>query len=202
MSVLEKSTFAKMFEAAKLCREHALDVPMLVLIYTAMDTLAWALYGDMIQGVRERFTKLCETYILPSGRIQCAALELYAARCSVLHSLGWESDLSKSGKARSVFYSFGTDDPTLTQAVLEVTNPGQFVSLRPDELLDVLTEAVATVAALAAQDEKLASRLSAAAGKQYKSLESTAADRTFGAFIEKAQFSYSINPDGGPSFKE
>lgn len=176
-----------MFEAAKLCREHALDVPMLVLIYTAMDTLAWALYGDKIQGVRERFTKLCETYILPSGRIQCAALELYAARCSVLHSLGWESDLSKSSKARSVFYSFGADDPTLTQAVLEVTNPGQFVSLRPDELLDVLTEAVATVAALAAQDEKLASRLSVAAGKQYKSLESTAADRTFGAFIEKVQ---------------
>lgn len=31
MSVLEKSTFAKMFEAAELCRERALDVPMLVL---------------------------------------------------------------------------------------------------------------------------------------------------------------------------
>lgn len=50
MSVLEKSTFAKMFEAAELCRERALDIPMLVLVYTAMDTLAWALYGDKIQG--------------------------------------------------------------------------------------------------------------------------------------------------------
>lgn len=185
MSVLEKSTFAKMFEAAELCRERALDVPMLVLIYTAMDTLAWALYGGKTQGVRERFTALCDNYILPGSSIQCAGLELYAARCSVLHTLGWESDLSKSGKARSVFYSFGTDDPTLAQAALELTDPGKFVSLRPDELLIAVKGAVAAVATLASKDEELAARLSIAAGKQYRSLESADGDRMFGAFIEK-----------------
>jgi hypothetical protein len=43
MSGLEKSTFTKMFDAAELCRQRALDIPMLVLVYTALDTLAWAL---------------------------------------------------------------------------------------------------------------------------------------------------------------
>lgn len=174
-----------MFEAAELCRARALDIPMLVLIYTAMDTLAWALYGGKIQGVRERFTSLCDNYILPGSDIQCAALELYAARCSVLHTLGWESDLSKLGKARSVFYSFGTDDPTLAQAALELTNPGQFVSLRPDDLLVAVKGAVIIVATLASEDKELAARLSVAAGKQYRSLESAAGDRMFEAFLEK-----------------
>lgn len=187
MSPLEKSTFTKMFEAAELCRERALDIPMLVLLYTAMDTLAWALYGDKTQGVRERFTALCDSHILPGSSIQCAALELYAARCSVLHTLGWESDLSKSGKARSVFYSFGTDDPTLAQAALELTNPGKFVSLRPDELLVAVKGAVETIAKLASKDEELAARLSVAAGKQFRSLESSAGDQMFGAFIERMQ---------------
>jgi hypothetical protein len=184
MSLLGKSTFAKMFEAAELCRQRALDVPMLVLIYTAMDTLAWALYGDNVKGVRERFTALCDTYILPGSLIESTALELYAARCSVLHTLGWESNLSNSGKARAVFYSFGNDDPTLAQAALELTNPGQFVSVRADDLLAAVQSAVTTVAVQAEGDRDLALRLTNDAGKQYRSIESHDADKMFGAFIE------------------
>ena len=45
MSALYQNTFEKMFEAAELCRDQALDVPMLVLIYTSLDTLAWAVYS-------------------------------------------------------------------------------------------------------------------------------------------------------------
>lgn len=187
MSVLGKSTFAKMFEAAELCRQRALDVPMLVLIYTAIDTLAWVLHGDKVTNVRHRFTALCESYVLPGSDIQCTALELYAARCSVLHTLGWESELSRSGKTRSVFYSFGTDDPTLAQAALELTNPGKFVSLKADDLLAAVQRTVATLAALAPKDDDLARRLSTAAGKQYRSLESSEGNKMFGAFIEKMQ---------------
>ena len=176
-----------MFEAAELCRARALDIPMLVLLYTAMDTLAWALYGDKTQGVRERFTTLCDSHILPGSSIQCTSLDLYAARCSILHTLGWESDLSKSGKARSVFYSFGTDDPALAQAALEITSPGKFVSLRPDELLVAIKGTVETIATLASKDEELAVRLSIAAGRQFRSLESTIGEQMFGAFIERKE---------------
>lgn len=187
MSALNKSTFAKMFEAADLCRARALDVPMLVLIYTALDTLAWALYGDKVKEVRQRFTALCDAHILPGSTIQCTALELYAARCSILHTLGWESELSKLGKARSIFYSFGTDDPTIAQAALELNNPGEFISVRADDLLIVAQNAVTQVAKLALTDPEFAQRLSAAAGKQYRSLESSEGDKIFSAFIQRAQ---------------
>jgi hypothetical protein len=187
MSVLEKSTFAKMFEAAELCRQRALDVPMLVLIYTAIDTLAWAVYSDKSSGVRDRFTSLCDRFILPGANLQCSALELYAARCSVLHSLGWESDLSKAGKARSVFYSFGTDDPTTAQAALDLTSPGKFISVKADDLFAAVRKATAAVAAAASADSDLAARLSVAAGKQYRSLESSAGDEMFKTFIQSVE---------------
>lgn len=187
MSVLEKSTFAKMFEAAELCRQRALDVPMLVLIYTAIDTLAWAAYSEKTKEVRVRFTSLCDEYVLPGANLQCTALELYAARYSILHSLGWESELSKSGKARSVFYSFGTDDSTTAQAALDLSRPGQFISVKADDLFAAVQGATGAVAAAASKDSVLAARLSVAAGKQYRSLESAAGDEMFKKFIQSVE---------------
>lgn len=187
MSVLERGSFEKMFEAAVLCRERALDVPMLVLIYTSLDTLAWAIYGHETNEGKRRFIALCESYVLPESAIQCTALELYAARCSIIHSLGWESDLSKSGKARAVFYSFGTDDPRLAQEALEHTRPGEFIAVRADELLASTQRAVDRVAQQAKDDSSLAARLAVAEGRQYRSLESSASDLIFGRFIEMVQ---------------
>lgn len=187
MSALERSTFAKMFEAAELCRQRALDVPMLVLVYTGIDALGWALYGDRVTEVRRHFILFCETHLLPGSQIQCTALELYAARCSILHTLGWKSELSRSGKARSVFYSFGADDPTFAQAALELHHPGKFISLKADDLLIAVRGAVETVTALATTDIEIARRLAVAASKQYRSLETGDGDKVFEAFIQKMQ---------------
>ena len=183
MSALSKSTFQKMFEAAVLCRERGLDIPMLVLIYTSLDTLAWAVYGENTKSVKGRFVSLCETYVLPSHIFQCTALELYAARCSILHSLGWESDLSRNGKARSVFYSFGTDDPTLAQQAYDHSYPGKFVAIRADGLLKAAQAAAALVAAQAQTNTALAKRLAAAVGKQYMSMESSVSDSLYSRFL-------------------
>lgn len=40
--------------------------------------------------------------------LDCTAIDLYAARCAVLHTLTSESDLSSQGIARRVAYSWGT----------------------------------------------------------------------------------------------
>ena len=183
MSALSKSTFQKMFEAAVLCRERGLDIPMLVLVYTSLDTLAWAVYGEDTKSVRDRFVSLCETYVLPTRIFLCTAIELYAARCSILHSLGWESNLSRDGKARSVFYSFGTSDPFLAQQAYERSHPGKFVAVRADELLKAAQTAVALVAAQAQTDTALARRLANAAGKQYMSMESAVSDSLYSRFL-------------------
>ena len=187
MSALYRITFEKMFKAAKLCRDQALDVPMLVLIYTSLDTLAWAVYGDETSEVQRRFISLCDTHVLPGAGISCTALELYAARCSVLHTLGWESNLSKLKKARAFSYSFGNDDPRLAQEVLDRERPGECLAIKADDLLTAAKRAVERVAQVASSDQSLAARLTTAEGKQYRSLESKAGDALFEAYLEKVR---------------
>jgi hypothetical protein len=185
--MLDQGTFEKMFVAARLCRERALDIPMLVLVYTTIDTLAWAVYGHEIAEVKRRFVGLCEKYLLPDSSLGSTALELYAARCSVLHSLGWESDLSKAGKARSIYYSFGTDDPSLYQQAIEISHPGQFLPLRADDLLAATERAVAAVTEAAASDVALKERLVRAEGKQFRTLESKSSDVLFARYIQMSK---------------
>ena len=145
MSTLEMGTFEKMFEGASVCRARGLDIPMLVLVYTSLDTLAWAVHGHETAEVKRRFVSVCEKYVLPGSSIECTPLELYAARCSILHSLGWESELSKAGKARAVFYSFGTDNPKTAQEAFDHAHPGRFIAVHADELLKAVMTAVARV---------------------------------------------------------
>lgn len=187
MPPIEMGTFEKMFEGATVCRARGLDLPMLVLIYTTIDTLAWAVYGDEIAEVKHRFLKVCEKYLLPDTSISCTALELYAARCSILHSLGWESDLSKFGKARSVFYSFGNDNPRVAQEAFNHSQPGRFVAVHADELLRALKEAVSRVTEEAKSNAVLAARLKVADGKQYMALESKASDSLYGNYLKSVR---------------
>lgn len=187
LAMLDRGTFEKMFEAARLCRDRALDIPMLVLVYTTIDTLAWAVYGQDILEVKRRFVALCDNYLLSNSSFDCTALELYAARCSILHSLGWESELSRTGKARSIYYSFGTDDPSLYQQAIEISHPGKFLAVRADDLLTAAEKAVASVSEAAKNDPALKERLARAEGKQYRALESRSSDLLFARYILRAK---------------
>lgn len=177
--MIHLSTFAKMFRGARLCRQQGLDIPMLVLVYASIDTLAWAVYGGSIKSVRQRFIKFCDEYLIPNSKLSCTSLELYSARCSVVHNLGWESDLSATGKARAVFYSFGTDDPTSAQKAYDQECPGKYVAVRADDLLEEVESCANELASRAETDPILRARLNEAAGKQYMSMESRASDEFF-----------------------
>lgn len=181
-----------MFEAASLCRERALDLPMLVLIYASLDTLALAVYGHEIKAVGRRFELLCERYVLPESKIDCTALELYAARCSIVHSLGWESTLSKTGKARSVLYTVGETDAHSAHAALNIVQPDKFVAVSADELLSATKMAVARVIQRAEHDNALAARFAIAEGKQYCSLDTELSAPFFEKFLETAKNSSAL----------
>ncbi|WP_442287773.1 hypothetical protein [Variovorax sp. M-6] len=154
-----------MFDAIAICRSQVLDIPLLVLTYTALDALAWAVYGDAMADVKDRFVKFCNDHVLLDDKILCAALDLYAARCAMLHSLGWESRLSEKGHAKAITYSFG---PGQSQAIrfLEQKDPGRFVSVNGDDLVSALRSAYERIRELARSDPALLQRLQQAEGKQ------------------------------------
>jgi hypothetical protein len=81
-------------------------MPCLVLLYSAIDVAA-SLERSSGRGVGDRFQKWVDRYMLRNGSLSCSAVDLYAARCAVIHTYTPESDLSQTGKARVIAYAFG-----------------------------------------------------------------------------------------------
>src|ERR1700730_12721886 len=76
------------------------------LIYAGIDTMASLGIPDTQTDVtREDFVKWCERYIHFRCKEQLSGLDLYGARCSVLHAHSAISRLSRQGKCRMLGYA-------------------------------------------------------------------------------------------------
>jgi hypothetical protein len=172
MPDFKRGTFEDMLVAAHHCRNLALDLPMLALLYTTLDALAWAVYESTEKSVKQRFVKICDAYLFPNAKITCTSLELYAARSSILHKLGWESELSLKGQARSVTYSFGASDSTAAQEASKLipASIGTFVHIHADDLYEAIACTWKRVMNAAKNEPTLAACLTSSKDKQYASL--------------------------------
>ena len=79
----------------------------LTLLYSAIDIFA-SLERQPNEGTRGSFLRWVDTYMLPNGALQFSSIDLYAARCGIVHAFSAESDLSRNGKARKIVYAWGT----------------------------------------------------------------------------------------------
>ncbi len=79
----------------------------LVLAYAAIDILG-SLERLEGEGTRKSFVRWADRYLLPHSDLPCSAIDLYAARCGLLHSLTPEADLVKRGEARRIGYAWGS----------------------------------------------------------------------------------------------
>ena len=58
---------------------------------------------------RSDFIRWTKDFLLPNSRLRCKAIDLFAARCSIVHSSTAESRLSRDGKADKIFYAWGVE---------------------------------------------------------------------------------------------
>ncbi len=87
----------------------------ILLTYAGMDAMATL---DRPAGVdkvsRMDFVRWTDTYIqFKDGTI--SGLELYSARCAMLHNYGSESDLTRTGEARQIGYTAGGGPDVMTK---------------------------------------------------------------------------------------
>jgi hypothetical protein len=94
-------------EAVVRCLDARLILPALSLVFAGIDIVA-SLERQPGEGTKASFTRWVEQYLLPAKPLGCTSLELYAARCGILHTFTPESDLSRTGKARKIYYAWGT----------------------------------------------------------------------------------------------
>lgn len=122
------------FQGIELCIENKLVLPALCLIYSGIDTFAWVAYGDV--GVKKRFATWVESHMYIEKKLNPRPIDLYAARCAILHTLTPESDLSRSKKALPISYAWGNASLKELDKSIEALRPGQMTSVHLNDLFE------------------------------------------------------------------
>ena len=140
--------FAQLFEAINVCLEKRLRSPALILLYSTIDIASWLCSDD--RSVRARFTTWVEKYVLPGTTLKCNAVDLYGARCGLVHMYSAVSDLSAKGEARPLGYAH---KPSRVEDLEELVDTGMklkvdpslsFVPVQFEDLLEASRQGVAT----------------------------------------------------------
>lgn len=121
-----------MFNAIDLCIKNKLVVPSLCLIYSGIDAIAWVAYGDMKVG--NRFVKFVEEHMYKEMPLSLKPIDLYAARCAVLHTMTPDSDLSDSKKATPVYYAWGKASVEELNKSINAIRPGELCAIHLEDL--------------------------------------------------------------------
>jgi hypothetical protein len=125
-------------DAIELCLQEKLRASALILLYSAMDTMAWLHRPqNHVDVTRADFVAWTSKYVLPGSGLACSAEDLYGARCGLLHSHTVESRLSRKGTAKELLYSWGTADPKILQEAIN-RRGSSAIPVRIEDLLEAL----------------------------------------------------------------
>ena len=118
------------------CIEKKLNTPALILIYSTIDTTGW-LDSSKTFATNDSFMNWVDNYLLKAKPLQCTSLDLYAARCGLLHTFTPDSQLSSSGRARRIYYAWGTGSVQDLQRTIDLTNKSQeYVAVHVNDLYE------------------------------------------------------------------
>ncbi len=87
------------------CLESECFGSAVILILSGIDTMAnLSMPVGQVDVTRDDFVRWCDRYIRFRGSEQLTGLELYSARCGMLHTYTVESRLTRSGQCRKLVY--------------------------------------------------------------------------------------------------
>jgi transposase len=106
------SWFQMQLRAIGTCLDADLPEACLALIYSGIDTFGLlAAPAAVLDSTRDTFKRWCEKYILPRiwsvEGTTITSVDLYAARCGILHTSTPLSKLERAGEAHQIWYRYG-----------------------------------------------------------------------------------------------
>ena len=125
----------QMFEGIDLCLEKNLQFPTLSLIYTIIDNLAYITYGDI--SVEKRYKKWITEYMLKEKKLNVTPMDLYSARCAILHTLTPNSKKSNDKQAFVLAYAWGNKNVSILEKSISNSNEN-LKALHINDLYDSL----------------------------------------------------------------
>ena len=141
-----ESYFLGTVEATSTLFEKKLFGHLLVVIYSTIDTMG-LLDAPTSQesATRETFKQWVKKYLLSYPGLEFNEVDLYAARCAVLHTHTSKSALSSSGQARELQYYSGDRESATALRFVSLTKSiqnGIHLPVRLDDLLLALFDAL------------------------------------------------------------
>ncbi len=128
----------QLFSTIDSCIERKVQLPTLILVYAGIDSLGWLAAPDPSAIVGERFVAWVDGYLLAAKPMPCTGIDLYSARCGILHTMTGDSDLISKGRAKRVAYAWGSADVLKLQDALDRTYPGECVAVHIGALAEGL----------------------------------------------------------------
>ena len=126
------------------CLDNKLVGPTLILIYSAIDTAGWLDSNDQF-ATRNSFIGWTNRYLLSTNPLSCTAVDLYAARCGLLHTFTPNSKLSSDKKARRICYAWGKSRGEDLQRTIDLAKTGgEYVAVKVEELFAAWRDGVLT----------------------------------------------------------
>jgi hypothetical protein len=127
--------------AIELCLARKQLLPSLILLYSSIDIVSSL--EPMGNKGRSRFVRWVETYLLPASPLKCTAIEIYAARCGVVHTMTSESDLSVKGKHRMIWYAWGNHSADDLEKLVDLAGrANEGVAVHVDQLYEAFLSGV------------------------------------------------------------
>lgn len=134
-----------MLRSIDLCYQNTLITSTLILIYSAIDCMA-ALnrpIGHNSKVQKKDFLNWCEKYIIPHLDFDCSPIDLYSARCGLLHTYSPDSSLTKSNKARKLYYSWGNAPvKSLEESIRFLKREEEIIALKVEVLIEAFKKGV------------------------------------------------------------
>lgn len=169
--------YVQIIKAVHLCLERDLHMPALILLFTLIDSFAWAASNKSRQKNREQFEAWVQDRVISNGQLSCTATELYAARCGVLHTLTSKAELNSVKGVREVVYSWGSAKLDSFHKAIEVINRDDIVGLHINELLEAVKEGMVKTFEAAENDPELRCRLQDAASLHFSEMPVSSVDK-------------------------
>ncbi len=151
--------------AIGLCLSSHHRMPALVLIYSGIDFAANLGRPEHQSHVtRSDFVNWAERFMECQRRLGVSGLDLYAARCAVLHTYTMNSSLNDQGKAKPIFYAWGNANIEEPMRLLSSLGRPEVV-IKIEDLFATYTEGLAAFCAALGDDRSLAALVEARSRK-------------------------------------
>jgi hypothetical protein len=158
-----------LIESIEDCLAKRRILPCLTLLYSGIDVIASLETNGRAN--REGFLEWVEKYLLKCGSFSCSAMDLYSARCGVVHTFTPESDLTRSGRARQIAYAWGTAKQQSFDKASSIMEWKNCVSIHMRDLIDAFQTASANYLEEIKADPARLNRMEKAAGLWFDNLD-------------------------------